>query len=427
MANRNVYDAAIIGASIAGSAAAIFFARKGAKVALIERDANPAAYKKVCTHYILASATPAIERLGLASKIEEAGGLRNDVDFHTRWGCIRAPRRQTIERPAYGYSIRLEKLDPMLRRMAAETPGVDFIPGFSAQELLVSRNRICGAAIYGAGGATRQIEARLTVGADGRNSRVAELAGLAVKEKPQGRIFYFAHYRDLAQKSGNRAQMWSLEPDIAYTFPNDDGVTLVTAMPARAKLAEWKSDPEAAMKRLFANLPEGPNLEKAKRITPFFGVIEYPNWTRKPGRPGLALIGDAAMSIDPLWGVGCGWAFQTAEWLADAAGLSCQSADDAQLDRDLGAYARLHRKKLAGHKSLICDYSTARPYNFIEKLMFSAATRDPICADLFSAFGTRCIGVSQFLSPKALTRAAWVNIRHALGTASTKPAPAPAE
>jgi menaquinone-9 beta-reductase len=95
----------------------------------------------------------------------------------------------------------------------------------------VSRNRICGAAIYGAGGATRQIEARLTVGADGRNSRAAELAGLAVKEKPQGRIAYFAHYRDLAQKSGNRAQMWSLEPDIAYTFPNDDGVTLVTANP----------------------------------------------------------------------------------------------------------------------------------------------------------------------------------------------------
>ena len=91
MTSQNVYDAAIIGASIAGSAAAIFFAQKGAKVALIERDADPAAHKKLCTHYIQASATPAIERLGLAEKIEAAGGLRNDVVVYTRWGCIRAP------------------------------------------------------------------------------------------------------------------------------------------------------------------------------------------------------------------------------------------------------------------------------------------------------------------------------------------------
>jgi len=207
MAHQPAHDVAVVGASIAGSAAAILFAQKGAKVALIERDSNPGAYKKLCTHFIQASATPTIERIGLADKIEAAGGLRNDFVSYTRWGCIRAPSQQTIKRPAYGYSIRREKLDPMLRKMAAATPGVDFIPGFSAHELLVSKGRICGAVIHGAGGAVRKIQARLTVGADGRNSRVAEVAGLTAKEKPQGRIGYFAHYRDLALKTGNRGQM----------------------------------------------------------------------------------------------------------------------------------------------------------------------------------------------------------------------------
>jgi len=47
--------------------------------------------------------------------------------------------------------------------------------------------------------------------------------------------------------SGTRSQLWFLEPYIAYRFPNDDGVTLVTAMPARAKAREWKTDPEAVM------------------------------------------------------------------------------------------------------------------------------------------------------------------------------------
>ena len=230
-----------------------------------------------------------------------------------------------------------------------------------------------------------------------------------------------------ALKSGNRSQMWFLEADVAYTFPNDDGVTLASAMPARAKIAEWKKDPEEAMKRLFASLPDGPNLEKAERITPFYGLIEYPNWVRKPACPGVALIGDAAMSIDPLWGVGCGWAFQTAEWLVETVGVSCQRSDEVRLDRNLEAYARLHKKRLSGHEFLICDYSTGRDYNFIERLMYSAAARDPICGDHLLAFGARSIGVGQFLSPKALARAAWVNVRHVLGGSGATPMPVAAE
>ncbi len=425
MSEDSVYDVAIVGASIAGCAAAMLLARKGARVALIERDADPDAYKKLCTHYVQACATPTIQRLGLAEAIEKAGAIRNDADFYTRWGWIRAPREQVIKRPAYGYNIRREKLDPILRKMAAETPGVTFMPGFSAHELLVSKSRISGVTIHGAGGGTQQIEARLVVGADGRQSRIAELAGLAAKEKPNGRIGYFAHYRNLPLQSGDRSQMWFLEPDIAYAFANDDGVTLATAMPAHAKLAEWKKDPEAAMNRLFATLPNGPRLAEAKRISPYFGVIEYPNLIREPVRPGLALVGDAAMSMDPLWGVGCGWAFQSAEWLAEAVGASCHGEDAAQLDRDLAVYAKRRKNELAGHEFLISDFSTGRAFNFIEKLMFSAAARDPVCADGFYAFGTRCIGVAAFLSPKALARAAWVNLRHAF--AGGKSAPVPAE
>jgi hypothetical protein len=43
--------------------------------------------------------------------------------------------------------------------------------------------------------------------------------------------------------------------------------------------------------------------------------------------------------------------------------------------------------ELAGHEFLISDFSTGRGYNQIERLMFSAATRDPVCADHVLAFG----------------------------------------
>jgi menaquinone-9 beta-reductase len=413
MPSHSQCDVAIVGGSIAGCAAAIFFGRAGARVALIERDRDPSGYKKLCTHFIQASATPTLERLGLARAIEEAGGVRNDVEIFTRWGWIVAPSEQTIHRPAYGYNIRRSVLDPMLRKAAAGTVGVEFLPGFSARELLVEHGRICGVSAQGEGEAKLNIEAKLVVGADGRNSRVAELAGLPAKEAPNNRIGYFAHYRNLPLASGTRSQLWFLEPDIAYTFPNDDGVTLVTAMPARAKAAEWKADPEAAMTRLFEGLPRAPSLAQALRVSPFIGVIEYPNLHRSVSKPGLALIGDAALSSDPLWGVGCGWALQSAEWLADAVGRAWTSP--AELDRSLSAYARRHRSELAGHQFLIDDFSTGRPFNFLERLTFSAAARDPVCADTFSAFGSRCIGVGRFLRPDALARAIWVNARHALG------------
>jgi len=48
------------------------------------------------------------------------------------------------------------------------------------------------------------------------------------------------------------------------------------------------------------------------------GLVDYENTWRHRPPPGLAFVGDAAVSGDPLFVVGCGWALQEAEWLADA-------------------------------------------------------------------------------------------------------------
>lgn len=82
-----------------------------------------------------------------------------------------------------------------------------------------------------------------------------------------------------------------------------------------------------------------------------------------------------------------------------------------------------HRSELAGHQFLIEDFSTGRPFNFVERLAFAAAARDPVCADLFAAFGSRSIGVGRFLRPDALARAIRVNARHALGAMQMHPLP----
>lgn len=82
------YDVVISGASLAGSAAAILLARRGARVALLERRSDPEAYKVLCTHSITANAYPVLDELGLVPALEKAGAVRNDARWYTRWGWI---------------------------------------------------------------------------------------------------------------------------------------------------------------------------------------------------------------------------------------------------------------------------------------------------------------------------------------------------
>ena len=58
-------------------------------------------------------------------------------------------------------------------------------------------------------------------------------------------------------------------------------------------------------------------------MTDLSGVVNYACVSRRPTAPGLAWVGDAAMTSDYLWGTGCGNAFQSAEWLVDATPMPC--------------------------------------------------------------------------------------------------------
>jgi hypothetical protein len=195
----------------------------------------------------------------------------------------------------------------MLREMAAETPGVELMLGHTARGLLMDGRRVTGVETTGPAG-ERSLSARLVVAADGRGSRIAELAGVPGKRRPHGRYAYVVHYRDLPLTSGSRSQMWLLEPDCAYAFPHDDGITMLACMPAHERRAEFKRDPVAALERMFESLPSAPSLAGARRVSKAIGKIDMTNVSRPVARPGLAFVGDAAMVPDPLWGVGCGFA-----------------------------------------------------------------------------------------------------------------------
>ena len=373
------------------------FALGGARVALIERRPDPTAYKVVCTHQIQSSAVPAIERLGLAPLLERAGAVRSRAANWTPFGgWLRFPP----DAPA-GYGITRRRLDPILRELAAETPGVELLAGQTVVGLAGERDWIEGVEVEGQDRRRRTIAASLTVAADGRDSTIARLARLPARVRPHNRFVYFAYWHGVRTPK-EQARLWLLDPDAAAVFPNEDDVTLIATVLHRRRMAEFRADPEAAYLRAIGELPDGPGLEDAERASKLIGKLEMPNKMRIAARPRLAFVGDAALATDPLFGVGCGWAFQSAEWLVEETRSTL--LEGGELDSALKRYRRALWRRLGPHHMQIADYSTGRPIRLNERLAMRAATSDPVVAAAIEEVATRRGSVLRLLDPRLLAR-----------------------
>jgi flavin-dependent dehydrogenase len=382
--NGRDYDAVVVGASLAGCSAAILLGRAGARVALLERRPDPDAFKRMCSHFIQSSAVPAIERLGLLDPLERAGAARSRIRLWTRWGWMEPSPRSTL--PA-AVNIRREVLDPMLRQMAAETPGVDLVMGVTANEVLTDGDRISGVEVIDRQRATRRITGRLVVGADGRDSTLAELADVPHKIHPHGRFAYAAYYEGPPPEGSPDGSIWLCDPQWAAAFPTDAGLTLYGCMLTKDRLPEFRRDLEGALTSFIADLPDAPPIRESRRVGQVLGKIEMPNVKREPASRGMALVGDAALATDPLWGVGCGWAFQSAEWLADSV-VPALSGEEP-LDAGLRRYRHLFLRSLAGHSKMIDDYASGRRYRAVERALFATAVKDEAVGLRLEAFATR--------------------------------------
>lgn len=404
----NQYDVIVIGASVGGSAAAILFAHQGLRVALLERHVDINAYKKVCTHYIQPVAVPIMQRVGLVDDIEAAGAIRNGGQAWTRWGWLGAGARKATD--SYGYSLRREVLDPILHRHAAVTRGLDFMPGTSLRELVYEQDRVVGVRAKRMDGQKIELRAQLVVGADGRNSVTADLAGLPSQKHPNQRFIYFAYFRNLTLATGLRNQVWYLDPEVAYALPNDNGLTLLACALPKSRLAEFKQDVAGNFTRFFEGLPNGPNLQSAEQVSEVIGMLDIPLISRRPVAPGLALVGDAALAPDPVWGNGIGWAFQAAACLVDSTSDALGASRPAAVDEALERYRRQHRAAFAERFARDVDFAQARPFNIFERLMYSAAAQDPKLGQYTGPHTTRLAYLRYFPPPKAIAQALWVTL-----------------
>ncbi len=410
------FDVIVVGASLAGCTTAMLMARQGARVALLERHARPDAHKALCTHFIQASALPVLQRLGLDALIEQAGGVRNGIEIHTPYGWIGdRVGLQPDGQPWHGYNFRRSRLDPMIRHLAAGTPGLSLLAGQAVRGLIETEGRVTGVVTCTDGVETRWC-AQLVVAADGRHSELAGHAGAPLRRATNLRHGVAVPVQGVRMRRGSTSQMWMNGPEVLYAFPNDEGVTVLAWMAPRATLTDRpRPSMLAALQARFGELPDAPDLSAASPAGELLRVKDFPNQWRPAVHKGMALVGDAATSLDYLQGIGCGWALQSGAWLADA--MAGPLRDPSSVAQGLKAYARQHARAIGPHRFFINDFAGRLSFNVFERLFYAAAARDADWARRMMRVGARLDSPVSLLNPLNVAQAAWLNWRRAPASA----------
>jgi 2-polyprenyl-6-methoxyphenol hydroxylase-like FAD-dependent oxidoreductase len=404
LGHRGDFDAIVVGASLAGCTTSILLARSGAGVLLLEKAPDPAAYKKVCGHYIVGGAVPVLRRLGVLEAMIDAGAVRSQMQMWTPQGWIEPPPAGEVEASV---NLRRVHLDPILRGAAAAQDGVNLRQGQRVTAVTDEGGQVA-VEYTDQLGVTSRATAAVLIGADGYGSTVASLAGFKKFTRGNGRFNFTSYFEGPPPAGSPNATGWFLNPLFAGAFPTDSGLTGYYIMPTKAQLPEFKADPEGSIRSVIAELPGAPPGRELKLAGEIVGRVNLKMVARNPARGRVALVGDAAMTNDPLFGTGCGWAFLTGSWLADALGPAL--AGERALDAALRSYRWKLRRTIYPDASQIESYASGRKINPVEAAIYRAGSRDPRLAPDFARVATRSAPGWLMFKPRNLARIASAQI-----------------
>jgi len=331
--NRS-YDAIVVGARCAGSPTAMLLARKGYRVLLVDRATFPS--DTISTHVVHPMAAAALERWGLLERLVATGAPPIDT-YAFDFGPFTIEGAPGTGAFPVGYCPRRTVLDKLLLDAAAEA-GAEIREGFTVDEVLVDDGRVVG--IRGSGKSRETVSqyGRVVIGAEGRNSIVAQTARAErYNERPPLLAIYYAYWSGLPMRG--RFETY-IRPQRGFAAADtNDGLTVIVGGFPLAEFQDGiKRDIEGNFDKLIELAPDfAARVRGARRETRFSGAVT-PNFFCKPFGPGWALVGDAGYLKDPITAQGILDAFRDAERCASAVDESLSGRRD--FDAAMGDYQR---------------------------------------------------------------------------------------
>jgi len=305
-------DCCVVGGGPGGAVLALLLARQGVSVLLLE--AHQDFEREFRGDTVHPSTQELLDELGLYECVLELPhAMFADFPTHYPDGTVsaRQPPRVRSKHPLV-MDVPQGRLIELLMDEAKRYPGFDLKLGARVEELIERDGAVRGVR-YRAADGWHEVRATLVVGADGRFSKVRQLAGMQLEGQPEP--------FDL---------LWVRLPRVASDPERGHGIYLgaddFVAIQAREE--EWQVGYVFARGAYQQVRAEGLEAlrQSIARLAPFLAdrVGHLQRWqqtsllqvvvgrVRRWYRPGLLLIGDAAHVMSPVGGVGINYAIQDA-------------------------------------------------------------------------------------------------------------------
>jgi flavin-dependent dehydrogenase len=314
---RTDYDAIVVGARCAGAPTAMLLARAGGRVLLVDRVRFPS--DTISGHAIRQVGVAYLKKWRLLDPVIATGcppiyKMTIGVGDHVLPSPEPGPDSLPVIAP------RRTWLDQTLVNAAAAA-GADVQDGTSVSGVLRDGAQVFGIEVRTDAGRTLRIRAPIVIGADGKQSFIAQQVG--AKYTSYAAPVSFAYYTYWSGCTLDRVALY-LEPGrAAGMLPTHDGQVLAFVQGRWSERTAFRSDAMAHYLTTLRSFPaiaevlsHGTHDEKLR------GMLDLPAFFRQSYGPGWALAGDAAHHKDPIVARGISDAFRDADLLARAVASS---------------------------------------------------------------------------------------------------------
>jgi menaquinone-9 beta-reductase len=326
------YDVITVGGGLGGSALAKVLAEHGTRVLVVEREVQ---FKdRVRGEWMAPWGAAEVVKLGIYDVLLEHSAFEKPY-FQFSGFPVRDLKQTTL---------------PQLESFNAYHPAM--------QEAVIDAARLAGATIWRGAtireikpgdppsvtvdkdGGIKTLTAKMVVGADGRSSMCRTGAGLKSIRDNRGMLLAGVLFDGVAVAEDTSVML--VNPaigQIAYFFPQQGNrVRAYCALPlASGRRLQGTSDVADFVHECIRSGAPSAAYADAKAIGPLATFESTANWADLPYAEGIALVGDAAGTSDPVWGQGLSLTLRDARVLSD----HLLSSDD--WDAAGQAYARDHQ------------------------------------------------------------------------------------
>ncbi|HEX8456055.1 MAG TPA: NAD(P)/FAD-dependent oxidoreductase [Pyrinomonadaceae bacterium] len=405
------YDVIVVGAGPAGTSASIHLARRGVRVALVERERFPRA--KLCGEFISPECMAHFARLGVWEELKGAGGARvGETVFYAESGRRARVPSEWFDAETYGdgkaSALGLSRAEMdyklMLRARASgvevweetQVTGLLFADAERGRGADEARRGVSGHAARGRvgddaggafaeagrrvfeddgrrvvgvrveqGGAESELRAGLTIDATGRARALARRvgarrgAGASVESSKRMPLVAFKAHLEGAAGGAAACEIYFYRGGYGGLSRVEKGLSNLCFIVAAGDVRARASDAERVMREVVMSNRRAAETLGGARVSSEWLAVALESFGRRELVPcdGLLTVGDAASFIDPFTGSGMLMALESGELAADvvARALPSLGAGEDNFASLATDYRALYRERFAA-RLRVCSW-----------------------------------------------------------------------